>query len=118
MKAIFTKYHGPGNCKGSSVIAWDSDENRVKLGWDDALSADQNHDAAVIALCKKMNWTGHLVNGGGLKNGRVYVWLDSELVSCARLWVSEDDSLVPYNGHPFASWGVLTVGKAFDEILK
>jgi hypothetical protein len=107
------------NTRGSRIIASDEDGNRVTVEYDDRLSSSQNHDSAVIALCKKMRWEGHLVSGGLGKTDRVYAWIENELVSCARLWVSQDDnSLVPYNGHPFAAWGVLTVGKSFDEMQR
>lgn len=73
MKAITTKYHGPGYSRGSRVSASDSDRNRVTLSWRPELNSDANHDAAAQALCAKMGWTGTLVRGS-LAKGYVYVW--------------------------------------------
>jgi hypothetical protein len=73
MKAIFTKYHGPTNFKGSRISASDSDGNRVTISYPYELSGEAVHRAAADALCKKMNWTGELV-GGSLKNGYVFVF--------------------------------------------
>lgn len=76
MKAILTKYHGPTNTRGSRYSAYDGD-NRISLSADDALNSEQNHDAAALALCKKLKWGCSryttLVRGG-LKTGNVYVW--------------------------------------------
>jgi hypothetical protein len=78
MKAIFTKYHGPGNVRGSRIIAKDSDGNKVIVSLDCALNHDDNHKQAAIALCRKMGWTGKLAMGGGLDNSEVFVWTDSK----------------------------------------
>lgn len=76
MKAIVTRFHGPGNVRGARIIASDSDGNRVQQHCDDALTADQNHEKAARALCRKMGWTG-VLNGGDLRPGqRVWVWVD------------------------------------------
>ena len=75
MKAIFTKYHGPTNVKGSRVSASDSDGNRVTLSWDCALNTDQNHRRAAVALCHKMKWAGKLAEGD-TRTGMVFVWID------------------------------------------
>ena len=72
-----TKYHGPGNVRGSRVSASDEDGNRVTLSWDDSLDSEGNHDAAAIALCRKMKWSGPLMRGG-LRNANVYTF-DNEL---------------------------------------
>lgn len=74
MKAIVTKYHGPGNVKGSRYSASDEDGNRVILDGNDALNSDENHDAACRALCHKMGWTGTLQRGS-LRTGYVYVFV-------------------------------------------
>ena len=72
MQAIIVKYFGAGNVRGSRFIA------RAKAGsvtqfYDHALSADQNAEAAAVALCKKFGWDYDLV-GGTLPDGsRVFV---------------------------------------------
>jgi hypothetical protein len=78
MKAIVTKYHGPAAVQGSRVSAHDGD-NRVFVSWDDALSSDGNHDAAALALCRKLNWTG-LLQRGHMKDNNVYVWVDDDAI--------------------------------------
>ncbi len=76
-KAIETKYHGPGNVRGSRIIASDMDKNRVIASYDYALSAEENHKAAAYALCSKMNWGGSLI-GGATSRGYVWVFADYE----------------------------------------
>lgn len=73
MKAITTKFYGPGNVKGSRYGASDEDGNKVIVPTDFSLGSAENHDAAAIALCAKMGWTGKL-HRGGTKGGYVYVW--------------------------------------------
>lgn len=63
MKAIKTKYHGPGTVRGSYVSASDEDKNRITISWDSGLRSEENHIAAVKTLCKKMNWHGELTMG-------------------------------------------------------
>lgn len=78
MKAIVTKFHGPGNIRGARISATDGD-TRISIPYDYS-GHDSSHDQAAIALCKKLNWTGTLVRGG-TKTGNVYVWLaDGELL--------------------------------------
>lgn len=75
MKAIITKYHGPGNVRGSRYSASDGNHNRITLHADDSLDSDGNHNAAAIALCVKMGWTDSPLMSGTLGAGsRVYVF--------------------------------------------
>lgn len=76
MKAIMTKYHGPGNVRGSRIIARDGDGNRITATYDDSLTSDQNHQAAAWLLCKKMNWTGAFESGWLCAGTHVHVFLD------------------------------------------
>lgn len=71
MKAIRTKYHGPGNVKGARISATDDDGNRVIVSYDHA--SREPHDEAALALCKKMGWTGTLTRGA-VRGGNVYVF--------------------------------------------
>ena len=73
MKAIFTKYVGPTNTRGSRIIASDSDGNKVTISYPYELSGEDVHRKAANALCSKMNWTGNLV-AGGTKTGYVFVF--------------------------------------------
>lgn len=74
MKAIRTKYFGPGYSKGSRIIASDSDNNRVTVSYDCALSSDDNHQAAAQALLRKMGWTGSLIMGGWKRGEQFHVF--------------------------------------------
>ena len=74
MKAIFTKYHGPSNYKGSRISACDEDGNRVTIGYPYELSGEAVHRKAADALCEKMGWPGKLV-GGSHKRGYVFVFV-------------------------------------------
>lgn len=73
MKAIRTKYHGPGNVRGSRVSATDEDGNRVSVPYNHAAARYGSHDAAALELCRKMGWTGTLIRGS-LGDGFVYVF--------------------------------------------
>jgi hypothetical protein len=73
MKAIFTKYHGPGNVRGSRISASDEDGNRVVIPYRHDLNSEEAHLAAAQALCDKMHWTGTLI-GGSHKKGYVFVF--------------------------------------------
>jgi len=75
MKAILTKYFGPGNVRGSRIKADDGDGNTVMVPYNHALNGEGNHRAAAEALCNKMDWNGRLV-GGGLKHGMAWVFVD------------------------------------------
>lgn len=72
MKAITTAYRGPTNTQGARIVASDGDGNTVSVSYDHG--AKNPHADAAIALARKMNWTGELVEGH-TKHGRIYVWL-------------------------------------------
>ena len=46
----------------------------MSLEWNGALDSDSNHDAAAIALCRKMNWSGPLMRGGFADGSHVYTF--------------------------------------------
>ena len=73
MKAIFTKYHGPTNTRGSRISAQDEDGNRVTISYPYQLSGEAVHRKAADALLAKMNWKGNLI-GGSVRNGYVFVF--------------------------------------------
>lgn len=77
MKAIVTKYHGPGNLRGSRISASDEDGNRVFVPVDNSKSTEDSHHRAALELCRKMKWDGSLA-WGGLKHGNVYVFVDGQ----------------------------------------
>lgn len=77
-QAITTKYHGPGNVRGSRVSAH-CEAGRVVVAWDHALDSQDNHAAAACALLRKLGWDApfHLSSGGwhggGIDGGYVFV---------------------------------------------
>lgn len=100
MKAIFTKYHGPTNFKGSRISASDMDGNKVTISYPHELSGEDVHRAAADALCAKMNWTGNLI-GGGVRNGYVFVFApptQTELADAVLLWAKTPGS---HGGNPY-----------------
>lgn len=72
MQAIVTKYHGPGNVRGSRVSAT-AQAGRVVIEWDDRLHFEPNHELAAKKLCAKFNWPNEII-GGQLPDGR-FVWV-------------------------------------------
>ena len=83
MKAIFTKYHGPTNTRGSRISASDEDGNRVTISYPYELSGEDVHRKAAEALCLKMNWNGANLIGGAYAKGYVFVF-GPEMSACHR----------------------------------
>jgi hypothetical protein len=75
MKAIETKYRGPTNCRGSRIIATDSDGNRATISYNHAKNSEGNHQAAAFELCERMGWRG-VLQGGHTKDGMAWTWID------------------------------------------
>ena len=75
MQTIITKYLGPTTVRGSRVKAWTSyGKASVTLGFDHALSDNENHALAAKTLAAKLDWAGRWVEGGAEKGrGNVYV---------------------------------------------
>ena len=74
MQAIIVKYFGAGNVRGSRWVA-KAKGGSVTVPYDHALNADDNAEAAAVALCKKLGWDFELA-GGTLPDGsRVFVLL-------------------------------------------
>jgi len=76
MKSIVVKYLAPTNTKGARFVASDEDGNRVCI----TPGTDRPFEEAALALCRKMNWLGHLVQGS-IKGAEVFVWLRDEPIS-------------------------------------
>jgi hypothetical protein len=74
VKAIITKYHGPGNIRGARISAFDCD-NRIYISYPHELDSEAAHRAAAQALCDKLKWPWTFVTGG-LKNGYVHVFVN------------------------------------------
>ena len=74
MKAITTRYRGPGNVRGARIWADDGDGNRISISYPYELSGEACHKAAADALCDKMGWTGQMI-GGETRTGYVFVFM-------------------------------------------
>jgi hypothetical protein len=73
MQYIETEYKGPSNTRGSRIIARSSyGRSKVTISYDPALSTEENHKAAAMALATKLQWHGQWIGGGG-ERGNVYV---------------------------------------------
>lgn len=88
-RAIFTKYLGPTDRRGSRIKAYDCEGFSVTVNINHSFSDGRNHAEAAQKLCEKMEWAGTLVSGG-TKEGQVFVFIDSEalrpeqvLITCA-----------------------------------
>jgi hypothetical protein len=83
MRTITTTYRGATNTKGSRFIA-KTEGGSITVGYDHALNADDNHRAAVVALCKKMRLQGKLVQGDMVQlynslKPRVWVFVEQHI---------------------------------------
>lgn len=75
MQAIVTKYHGATNTKPSRISATSASGLKVRVSYDHALNADDNHKAAALALCAKYGWTNELIGGGLSDSSEVWVMI-------------------------------------------
>lgn len=75
MKAILTKYHSPGNVRGSRISATDGEgQHRIYIGYPYELSGEAVYRKAAEALREKMSWPPLYKNGGGTSDGFVFVF--------------------------------------------
>lgn len=91
MQAIYTRYYGPTNFRGSRIVAFTSGYRSARADGRKALakelrhsqpydhSADQggNHMMAAKALAERLNWEGLWSEGEG-PDGRGFVYVCSE----------------------------------------
>jgi hypothetical protein len=75
MQAITTKFFGPTNTRGARLIA-KAEAGSITVGYDYALSGEQNHAAAAQALTVKFGWSGTLVSGQTHTGDFVHVFKD------------------------------------------
>ena len=75
MQAIRTRYHGPGNVRGSRFSA-QCEAGRVYVPYDYALNSEKNHEAAMRAICAKIGWNADMRIGGVFEND--YYWVSRE----------------------------------------
>jgi hypothetical protein len=76
MQAITTKYHGPTHTRGARITATSESGLRATIGYPHELDGERCHRVAVLALCKKIGWTGELIAAGLRHGGYVYVWTE------------------------------------------
>lgn len=74
--AIFTKYFGPSEVRGSRVKAYAGKGRYVTIPFDHACTSEVAHEKAARALCEKMGWSGELLAGGIEDGGYVFVWMN------------------------------------------
>lgn len=76
--AIFARYLGPTNYRGSRVVAETADVNsqgkreRITVDWNPAHNSTRNYNDAAKALAVKLGWSGQWI-AGGTDTGYVYV---------------------------------------------
>lgn len=71
-QAIQTKFLGPTNHRPARVKAW-ADAGSVVVSWDYSLGVPDNHEAAAVALAKKLGWPLRLSGGSLPGSGYVFV---------------------------------------------
>jgi len=74
MKAITTKYFGPGERRGSRIKA-SCEGASVTIPYPYELSGEDCHRAGAIALIQKMKWAPVVIVGGGLPDGNGYAFV-------------------------------------------
>ena len=62
-KAITTKLLAASTTLGTRIKATEMDGKGATIAYDYGLSGQENHEAAAIALCEKLNWFGTLASG-------------------------------------------------------
>ena len=73
MQAIETRYCGPTDTKGARIRA-SCEGGSLYVSYDHALDPEENHYAAVTALCDKLGWDASRWFGGRLASGQ-WAWV-------------------------------------------
>jgi len=76
-QAIETRYFGPGNVRGTRIIATTASGVRHTIGYPYELSGEAVHRKAAEELRDKLGWKGRMV-AGSTKAGYVFVFVDGE----------------------------------------
>ena len=75
-QAIVTRYHGPGNVRGSRITAQCAG-GKITVPYDHALDSAENHLHAAAALAARLGWRGTLKGGYSPTRGDlVFVFVD------------------------------------------
>lgn len=95
MQGIWTKYSGSRiKAIARTRNSWGGDqpEMALRLSYDHALNADENHAAAAAALARKLGWDG-LWHGGGRPDNKGYMF-----VKIASVYQGAPDSSIGREG--------------------
>ena len=71
--AITTKYLPYTNYRSPRIKATSSSGKSVTVSWDHGLNADENHAAAAIALCNKMEWSAKSLTMAWTKDNGIFI---------------------------------------------
>ena len=71
--AIFTKYYGPTDFKGSRIKAYTGNGHKLWTSFYAGGANDDAHDYATVQLCRELNWRGDLVKAH-TNEGAVYLF--------------------------------------------
>lgn len=80
MQSIITKYIGPGNVRGSRIVAKATGGIRRTYPLNNAQSVDGNHKDAAAKLARELGWSGQWIGGAyDDKGAQVFVrrWHDN-----------------------------------------
>lgn len=74
-QAIRTRYVGPGNVRGSRIIAT-AGNHRRSFGVDNSIDLEDNHRSAAIAIARELNWLRdfEVLVGGTFAGDRYWVF--------------------------------------------
>jgi hypothetical protein len=75
MIAIETKYVPPTNTRPAKILAVTATGRQLSHSIDRGLDGPEQHAAAAVALCERMNWKGELI-AGATRAGYVFVFAD------------------------------------------
>ena len=94
MQTIITKQLSPTNYNGSRIKAKASyAKTYVTVGYNYALSNEQNHRAAAEALARKLDWVGYY--GGGYIGADSYVFINIDDAKASRMTFDTAKEEVP-----------------------
>ena len=75
-QTIITRYHGPGNVRGSRYSATTSSGKRRWMSIDHAENDETNHHRAAQRLAETLNWPGKW-QGGALNDKGAMIWVNT-----------------------------------------
>ena len=85
MQYITTKYYGPTNFKGSRIKAQASGGVSCWIGYNDSENSQENHERAVLKLCRGLDWYGTFIEATGKDGSRVWVYEDGPRLTVPKM---------------------------------